>query len=142
MSKKQSCEGCNEKGCSSCVDYNKYRDKDAIEETEEQVCGGISEKYGKYHGILTKFQLIGGEVIPENITYRDFDDTHDIIKSLFRCGCTEVCIDVEPDEEYGDTMFFETNSKTNFQQLLTILVPLRPDEFTEETPGHFRMWFD
>lgn len=101
-----------------------------------------SKKYGNYYGELIKFKIKNDEVIPDNIKYHCFNNTTEFIKSLFNCGCTEVVLDVDDDNDYSSTLFFETDDKTNFQELMVIIVPMRPDEFSEETPNHFRMWFD
>ena len=50
--------------------------------------------------------------------------------------------DIEDDNTWTATMFFETDENTDFKKLMLLIVGYHPDEFTEETPNHFRLWFD
>jgi hypothetical protein len=95
-----------------------------------------SEKYGTYYGELS---------IPnDDFSYHDWDPQETILFmiKLLNCGVTEVLLDVELTDNCSDTMFFETTETTNFKDLMLIITNERPHEFTEETPNHFRMWFD
>lgn len=95
-----------------------------------------SRKYGAYYGELIEAN--------DNIIYCDWDEesTQGLIKDLKECGVTEILFDVEDDNDYSDTVFFETTENTDFKKLLLTIINCRPDEFSEETPHHFRMWFD
>lgn len=42
----------------------------------------------------------------------------------------------------SDTLFFETDQDTNYPELMVLITKLRPDEFDQQTPNCFRMWFD
>lgn len=99
------------------------------------------EKYGSYYGELIDYNVILEQEMP--FSWRDYDDirTFELIEKLKGCGVTEVVFDVE-DEDYSDTLFFSTNENTDFKSLLLIIGNIRPDEFSEESDGCYRMWFD
>lgn len=92
------------------------------------------EKYGTYYHKLVKYE--------QGLYFNDIQETNKLIKKMFNCGVTEVYLDVEEDEDYSDTLFFGTDENTNFKELMFIVMNVKPDEFSEETPYHYRMWFD
>lgn len=92
------------------------------------------DKYGYYYHELVKYE--------PGIYFSDLQETEEIVNKMISCGVTEVYVDVRKDSDYCDTLFFGTNDKTNFKELLSIVMSIRPDEFSEETPYHYRMWFD
>lgn len=99
-----------------------------------------SKKYGTYFG-----KLVSSDKVNEDFHYNynwEQYDTEKIIKKFKECGVTEILFDIEDDEDHSDTMFFETNENTDFKKLMVYIVDCRPDEFSEETEHHFRMWFD
>ena len=101
-------------------------------------------RFGYYYGTLINVTQNYNET---DLVFHDFvDETKDMIKIMLDHGVVEIYFDVkdynEGDEKYSDTMFFRTNDKTNFRELMTHLMPLRPHEFSEKSLHHFRMWFD
>jgi len=96
-----------------------------------------SKKYGKYYGTLTPYFY--------DINFRDLcdDDLEEFIDELLKCGVKEILFDSdESDPECSDTLFFETDEKTDFKSLLTVIASKHPGEFSEVTQYCFRMWYD
>ena len=95
-----------------------------------------SKKYGTYYGELVPYN--------EELSYNDWgtNDTEIFIENIKAAGVTEVVLDIEDGNDYSSTMFFETNEKTDFKELMLMIAAVRPHEFSEETENHFRMWFD
>jgi hypothetical protein len=97
------------------------------------------KNYGTYYGKLVKASM------DNEICFFDWDerDTADLIEELLEMGVEDITFDVYEDgaDNIADTMFFRTSSKTIFNLLLVKVARLRPSEFSEETPNHFRMWF-
>ncbi|MCK9446121.1 hypothetical protein M0Q50_04425 [bacterium] len=92
------------------------------------------DKYGNYYQELVKYE--------DGIYFNDIQKTNKLVKKMFDCGVTEVYVDVKDGTDYSDTLFFGTDKYTNFKELMSIIMTIRPDEFSEETPYHYRMWFD
>ena len=95
-----------------------------------------SEKYGTYYGELTPYNS------EHYYGYWDLSETQDFVENIKEAGVTEVLLDIEDGDDNSSTMFFETNDKTDFKELILMIVAIRPDEFSEESENHFRMWFD
>lgn len=96
----------------------------------------ISAEYGSYYGKLLEYD--------NHIIYSDWTDsqTEEFIEKLMNAGVVKVFLDVENGDDYSSTMFFETTDNTDFRELMVLIANIRPHEFSEETPHHFRMWFD
>ena len=105
--------------------------------------GNIHKGFGTYYGDLLTYKqaLIETE---EEFTYSNwsFEATEEFVKDLLEAGVEEILFDLDDDNDYADTVFFKTNEKTDFKSLLSIITAKRPDEFSEESNHHFRMWFD
>jgi hypothetical protein len=103
--------------------------------------------YGTYFGELKTFEEMQFET-NENFSYAAFsgseptEKTEEFVKSLRSVGVEEILFDVEDLNDYSDTLFFRSGEKTDLKALMLIIVPMRPHEFSEESPNHFRMWFD
>lgn len=96
-----------------------------------------SEKYGVYYGEIVNYKD------NNNILFNGFDKTPKIMDKLYSYGVLEIYFDFEDGyDNYSSTLFFETDKNTDFKSLMVYIINLRPDEFTEETTNHFRMWFD
>jgi len=95
-----------------------------------------SEKYGTYFGVLVDFKD------NPDLIYCDWGNTKDQMQRLYDYGVREIMFDIEDDEDYSNTLFFETDENTDFHSLMCIIANFRPHEFSEETEHHFRMWFD
>ena len=92
------------------------------------------EKYGNYYREWVKYE--------PGLWFSDIQETNKLIEKMFNCGVTEIYLDVEDGDDWSDILFFGTNENTNFKDLMNIVMDIRPDEFSEETPYHFRMCFD
>ena len=99
------------------------------------------EKWGYHYGEISEAEDIKNW---EDFSYNDWgqESTLEFIQELEDLGVKDICFDVEDEKDYSDTLFFHADEKTNWRGLLVLLMNKRPDEFSEETPGHFRMWFD
>jgi len=97
-----------------------------------------SKKYGTYYG-----ELINGNEISEDFHYLDYP-AQECVDALKELGVKEIFFDYDKDEqdEWADTMFFEVDKNTNMNDLLVYIAGMRPEEFSEESPNCFRMWFD
>lgn len=98
----------------------------------------IHEKFGDYYGELV-------EITPDTeIIYADcsLGETQSRVEEILDTGAKSIFFDVEDDEMYSSTMFISTDSNTDFKELMLIVAKMRPHEFNEITPYHFRMWFD
>jgi hypothetical protein len=96
-----------------------------------------SEKYGTYYGTLVEYfyDLSFGDYCDESL--------EDLVRKIRGCNVHKILFDIiDGDDNYSDTMFFETHRLSSFKELMTIMVNIRPHEFSEETPHHFRVWFD
>jgi len=65
-----------------------------------------------------------------------------MVNDLRELGVVEILLDVLNGDDYSDTLFFKTTEETNFKDLIVMIANIRPHEFSQETPHHFRMWFD
>ena len=92
-----------------------------------------SKKYGTYYGKLVPYN-------GQCYSYWSDKETENFVENIMAAGVTEVLLDIE--DEVSSTMFFETTDKTDFKELMLMIVNARPHEFSEETENHFRMWFD
>ena len=98
--------------------------------------GNKHEQYGTYYGELENFED------NDNLQFAD-TNTEDLVNKMKECGVIEILLDVEDDnDDYSDTLFFKTDENTDFKSLIVLIVNTRPDEFSEESDHHFRMWFD
>lgn len=96
-----------------------------------------NEKYGVYYGELVEFDYTT-HMIFSDWTERE---TSIFCEKLEECGVTEIMFDIIKNN-CSDTMFFETNNETDYKKLMLEIHSKYPDEFTEETLNHFRIWMD
>jgi len=100
--------------------------------------------YGTYFGELKNFEEMQFET-NENFSYsgcNSSEDTEEFVNKLRATGVKEILFDVEDLNDHSDTLFFKTDDSTNYRELMVLICAKRPDEFSEESPCHFRMWFD
>ena len=64
------------------------------------------------------------------------------MSELYDTGVKYIYFDITNDNSYSSTMFFETDENTDFKELMVLIGKFSLDEFSEESPHHFRMWFD
>lgn len=99
-----------------------------------------SKKYGTYFGKLVNYKKVN-EDFKYNYNWND-SQSEKFLKELEECGVTEIVFDIDDYNDDSNTMFFETNENTDFKKLLVLIATSLPDEFSEITEHHFRMWFD
>ena len=99
--------------------------------------------YGTYFGNLVTYEK-ALELTDENFTYANFhfNETSDLVETLKTLGVEEILFDLEGGEDRADVVFFKTGDKTLYRELMVYICGERPDEFSQESPDHFRMWFD
>jgi hypothetical protein len=99
--------------------------------------------YGTYFGDLVTYEQ-ALELTGENFTYVNFhhNETRDLVETLQILGVEEILFDLEGGEDRADVVFFKTGDKTLYRELMVYICGERPDEFSQESPNHFRMWFD
>lgn len=98
------------------------------------------EGYGTYYGNLVTLEQ--AQEISDRFSFADVTDTEDFVNTLKFLGVKEILFDLEDDCDYSDTIFFKTDAETHFKELMVFICSHRPDEFSQETADHFRMWFD
>ncbi len=93
-----------------------------------------NKKYGTYYNILKEYN--------ENISFGDYygKALSELVVNLLNIEVLEILFDCN--DNYADTMFIKTDYTTDYKELMKIIVKLRPNEFSEESPNHFRIWFD
>lgn len=94
------------------------------------------KRFGSYYGELVRVY------IDSDLKFTDIDDTEDLIQQLLDVGVREIYFDINDGNDYSDTMFFSTDKLTDFKELMIIIACVKPDEFSEESPYNYRMWFD
>lgn len=92
------------------------------------------EKYGTYYGKLVN--------VEDDEDLRFAGTSPELFEEMKSMGVKQIFLDQEGDEKYVDTMFFETDKNTDFKSLMCLLINEHPDEFSEESEHHFRVWFD
>lgn len=96
------------------------------------------KKYGTYYG-----EIVYEKDLPENFTIKDIDnETDDFLEQLNEIGVKNIAFDIENENDYSDTIFFEVDDYTDMNRLLVLITKYRPHEFSEESNNCFRMWFD
>jgi len=99
-----------------------------------------SKKYGTYYGELVNYKKLQDH---DEFYYFGSKDIRKDTEKMYNCGVKEIVFDMDVYSDGSATMFFETDKNTDFKKLLLLITNnFRPDEFSEETPYHFRMWFD
>jgi hypothetical protein len=106
--------------------------------------------YGNYYGELLSIENIINRIDEDEedefieFSFNDLrsSEIEDMIKNLKSYGVVEVLFDVEKLNDHSDTMFFKTDENTDYKKLMIYLIEFRPDEFSEESNNHFRLWFD
>ena len=96
------------------------------------------EHYGAYYG-----NLVNSDELNYGFVYAGLDEneTETMISSMKDAGVVDIWFDIE-DEYWSDTMFFQTDENTDLKKLMLIVTNIGPNEFSEESDNHFRMWFD
>ena len=76
-----------------------------------------SEKYGTYYGNLINFKD------NQDLILNDWDGyTLKEMNKLYAAGVKEILFDIEDNDTWTATMFFETDENTNFKELMKIIV--------------------
>ena len=99
-----------------------------------------NKKYGEYYGELVNISSV--EDLGFELSYFSLEESRGLVESLYSFGVIDIYFDVNKEENYSDTLFFETSDKTDYKGLMIFLVDFRPHEFSEESNNCFRAWFD
>ena len=93
--------------------------------------GNYNDKYKNHYGKLVEIKK------DDEIYLGQYEESYS--NEILKCNFKECFYDIELENNYSDTIFFEIDENTN---LILLIGKLHPDEVHNTSPNCFRLWFD